>query len=261
MASAGELTALFAPRNRLIAAELLRDMDPSLMKEPSPLQEILNECIGLPSGTPRVPGTVPIEMPEPDLDDLAIFLESESEDSPSPPPPMPQTREESSDEGSEVEVVDLVEELGPGAGISVEGTVHDITKSKPNYFGEEDLSYVDHGAVKGIIDQAFVVTNTPPNASDMTNVINHIVTQIGRFVYGNSEHPDNITCFIPTAEAKHALVYTRKGWIRWPAVHVSDIVYQTSLELLFKYQPCTPRIERYPENVAKGQKDKKYPAV
>ena len=101
-----------------------------------------------------------------------------------------------------------------------------------NIFGAEDTSYMRRPEVKAILDRALRVSPTDPQQA-----VRHALTQIGYSVYSNTEHPENITCYIPNKKREEVLVHTGERWELRPSSEVTPDMYVNSMNILFNQQP------------------------
>ena len=119
-----------------------------------------------------------------------------------------------------------------GAGATLIGRDQVNNNVTINIFGAEDISYMRRPEVKAILDRALRVSPTDPQQA-----VRHALTQIGYSVYSNTEHPENITCYIPNKKREEVLVHTGERWELRPSSEVTPDMYVNSMNILFNQQP------------------------
>lgn len=106
-------------------------------------------------------------------------------------------------------------------------------------FGNEDVSHINAGAIKTILDAAMPITS-----SNMLKAAVIVVTRVALLVYGDPTRPENTTCYLPSKKSSAALVHGESGWDVQPTTRAVVQMMGRTIDLIFDHQPLS-NVNRY----------------
>ncbi len=100
-----------------------------------------------------------------------------------------------------------------------------------NIFGQENVDHIDHASVVKLMKSVFDRFESASVVAEQALINGAIM------VYSDSDHPENITCFIPNKKTGEALVHGKKGWEILPVTLICSPMTKKVLDVLFAKQP------------------------
>lgn len=98
-------------------------------------------------------------------------------------------------------------------------------------FGQEEFEHVTRDHILAVFDKCILLPS-PAHAARAALI------EIATLLFGDPDHPQNLTCFLPNQKGTTAVVHTADGWeTRSLSLVLTDIAMKTMKELFLK-QPC-----------------------
>ena len=110
-----------------------------------------------------------------------------------------------------------------------------------NVFGSESWQHIGSHQIKALLDCTMPMTDlvhTAPREQDVANFFK----QTAMLIYSDTDHPENLTAYIPQHAGKQDQVMVYRGDVRnWevvPLAQVTPPMTKNTLDLLQVRQPC-----------------------
>lgn len=108
-----------------------------------------------------------------------------------------------------------------------------------NVFGQENLDHITTEAIAQILSESHSA-----GAGENERSLQAVV-RTAMLIYSDRDHPENITCYLPSKRNTSAMVRSAAGWESQPAALVLSPVMQNSLDVLFRRQPHEGPLKEY----------------
>ena len=132
----------------------------------------------------------------------------------------------------------------PAPTVQVANTIINVTNVTINAFGQESFDHITHERIRALLDEAI----RSKQADDATSAT---LARAAQLIYSDREHPENITCYMPSQDVRSAMVCAGAdgGRVQWrilPRDKVVSPMARRTKDLLFSKQPCV-NPEQYQE--------------
>jgi len=109
-----------------------------------------------------------------------------------------------------------------------------------NYWGEEDLSFLDKRKVQELLDEAI------ERGPDIPSSAEWLYREVMRQAIADPQRPQNLTAYIPNKSSRDPIVHMARGWSREPSSETIFVpVVSRVLDRIFINQPFVEEHKKY----------------
>jgi uncharacterized C2H2 Zn-finger protein len=102
-------------------------------------------------------------------------------------------------------------------------------------FGEENRpKRITYKQIWDLLSEVIKVNNKPKLHGEQAE---RVILMIARLLYGNEDHPEDITCFLPSKNSNEVIIHQKHGWRSVAFEEICGTMVRKSLDVLYDRQP------------------------